>query len=104
MWLTGVFGIATKFSEALLAVRCRVKDENAMMTGGPMQVSKRALGVQANSISEMMQTTISIPTWITGVVLTLSTAVVVWGGSRSIAPGSLPCRESGPDRSMMQPD
>ena len=104
MWLTGVFGIATKFSEALLAVRCRVKDENGMTAGGPMYVLERALGVQANSIPEVMQTTFSIPTWISGVVLTLPTAVVVWGGIRSIAPGSLPCRESGPDRSMMQPD
>ena len=107
MWLTGVFGIATKYSEALLAVKYRIKDERGMMAGGPMYVLERALGmrwlgivfaaltaiaafgigntVQANSISELMKATFAVPTWITGVVLTLLTAVVILGGIRSIA-------------------
>jgi len=107
MWLTGVFGIATKYSEALLAVKYRIKDERGMMAGGPMYVLERALGmrwlgivfaaltaiaafgigntVQANSISEMMKATFAVPTWITGVVLTLLTAIVILGGIRSIA-------------------
>lgn len=107
MWLTGVFGIATKYSEALLAVKYRVKDEKGMMAGGPMYVLERALGmrwlgiifaaltaiaafgigntVQSNSIADMMATTFGVPAWATGVVLTLLTATVILGGIRSIA-------------------
>src|SRR6187401_334125 len=43
MWLTGVFGIATKYSEALLAVKYRVRMPNGTMAGGPMYVLKRGM-------------------------------------------------------------
>ncbi len=43
MWLTGVFGIATKYSEALLSVQYRIVNANGQMSGGPMYVLERAL-------------------------------------------------------------
>ena len=107
MWLTGIFGIATKYSEALLAVKYRVQTEDGQMAGGPMYVLERGMNarwlgwifaaltavsafgignmVQANSISGLMQSTFAISPWITGVVITLLTAVVILGGIRSIA-------------------
>jgi alanine or glycine:cation symporter, AGCS family len=107
MWLTGVFGIATKYAEALLAVKYRVKMPGGLMAGGPMYVLERGMNqkwlgvvfaaltavsafgignmVQANSISSMVQETFSIDPWITGIVMTGLTAVVILGGIKSIA-------------------
>jgi alanine or glycine:cation symporter, AGCS family len=107
MWLTGVFGIATKYAEALLAVKYRIKTDQGLMAGGPMYVLERGLKmkwlgvvfavltavsafgignmVQANSISSLVQETFGIQTWITGIILTLLTAVVILGGIKSIA-------------------
>ena len=108
MWLTGVFGIATKYSEALLSVKYRIRSaETGLMAGGPMYVLERGLRmrwlgivfaaltavaafgigcmVQANSISAMLVESFRVPTWITGIVLTVLTAVVILGGIQSIA-------------------
>jgi AGCS family alanine or glycine:cation symporter len=107
LWLTGVFGIATKYSEGLLAVKYRVKSPSGDMAGGPMYVLERGLGkrwlgilfalftavaafgigcmVQANSISTLAASTFHIPTWVTGLLLALLTAVVILGGIKSIA-------------------
>ncbi len=107
MWLTGVFGIATKYGESLLSIKYRVKNEKGQMAGGPMYVLERALKmkwlgvlfaifasvaafgignlVQANTISEILHDTYSIPVWATGGLLTVLTAVVILGGIRSIA-------------------
>jgi AGCS family alanine or glycine:cation symporter len=107
MWLTGVFGIATKYSEALLSVKYRVKTASGMMAGGPMYVLERGLKlkwlgivfasltavaafgignmVQANSISSMVQHTFKISPWATGIVMTILTAIVIIGGIKSIA-------------------
>ena len=107
MWLTGVFGIATKYSEALLSVKYRVKMPDGSMAGGPMYVLEHGLKkkwlavlfaaftsvtafgignmVQANSISVMVQETFQIPMWITGLILTGLTAIVIIGGIKSIA-------------------
>jgi len=107
MWLTGVFGIATKYAEALLSVKYRTVAANGTMAGGPMYVLERGLGkkwlgvifaaltavaafgignmVQANSISMMVKDTFHIEPWITGVVMTVFTAVVILGGIQSIA-------------------
>jgi AGCS family alanine or glycine:cation symporter len=107
MWLTGVFGIATKYSEALLAVKYRIKTANGLMAGGPMYVLERGMNkkwlavifaaftavsafgignmVQANSISSLVQETFGIQTWITGIILTVLTAIVIIGGIKSIA-------------------
>ena len=107
MWLTGVFGIATKYSEALLAVKYRVTMSDGSMAGGPMYVLERGLKmkwlavlfaaftsvtafgignmVQANSISTLVNETFQVPTWITGLILAVLTAVVIIGGIKSIA-------------------
>lgn len=107
MWLTGVFGIATKYSEALLSVKYRVVGEDGSVAGGPMYVLERAMNlkwlavlfavftavaafgignmVQANSIAAMVETNFNISPWITGILLTVFTAVVIIGGIRSIA-------------------
>lgn len=106
-WLTGVFGIATKYSEALLAVKYRVKTSDGTMLGGPMYALERGLKmrwlaiffaifaaiaafgigntVQANSISTMAKATFHINPWITGIVMTTLVAVVILGGIKSIA-------------------
>ncbi|MBP7461308.1 MAG: alanine:cation symporter family protein, partial [Candidatus Delongbacteria bacterium] len=107
MWLTGVFGVATKYSEALLAVKYRVTNPKGRMCGGPMYVLEHGLGsrklgmvfaflttftafgignmVQANSIASMVQETFHISAWITGGALMILTGVVILGGIQSIA-------------------
>ncbi len=107
MWLTGVFGIATKYAEALLSVKYRIKTPSGLMAGGPMYVLERGMNqkwlgvifaaltavsafgignmVQANSISSMVLETFHIDPWITGIVMTALTAVVIIGGIKSIA-------------------
>ncbi|HPB55905.1 MAG TPA: sodium:alanine symporter family protein, partial [Candidatus Aminicenantes bacterium] len=107
MWLTGVFGIATKYAEALLAVKYRVKTKDGLMAGGPMYVLERGMKkkwlavlfaalmafsafgignmVQANAITSMANESMGVPTWASGIVITILTAVVVLGGLRSIA-------------------
>lgn len=107
MWLTGVFGIATKYAEALLAVHYRIKTPQGTMAGGPMYVLEHGLKakwlavlfaaftavaafgignmVQANSVSQMVFETLKISPWITGAVMTVTTAVVILGGVKSIA-------------------
>lgn len=107
MWLTGVFGIATKYAEAVLSVKYRTVAEDGTISGGPMYVLEKAMKmkwlavlfalftslaafgignmVQANSIAAMVQHNFHVSTWITGVVLTVFTAVVIIGGITSIA-------------------
>jgi len=107
MWLTGVFGMATKYSEALLSVKYRVVGEDGSVAGGPMYVLEKAMNmkwlavlfavftavaafgignmVQANSIAAMVESNFNISPWITGIVLTMFTAVVIIGGIKSIA-------------------
>jgi len=107
MWLTGVFGIATKYAEALLAVKYRVKTRDGMMAGGPMYVLERGLKkkwlailfaalmafsafgigdmVQANSVSMMVQDTFHIAPWITGLLVAILTGFVIIGGIKKIA-------------------
>ncbi len=107
MWITGVFGIATKYGEAVLSIKYRVTNKEGFMCGGPMYVLERGLKqrwlgfvfaaltavsafgigntVQANSISTMIKETLHIDPWITGIVLTVITAVVMLGGIKTIA-------------------
>src|SRR5688572_14873216 len=107
MWLTGVFGIATKYAEAVLAVKYRVVTPSGDMGGGPMYVLERGMNakwlgvifavftavaafgigcmVQANSISSLMHESFGLSVWISGTVLTVMTAVVILGGIKSIA-------------------
>lgn len=106
-WLSGVFGMATKYSEGLLAIKYRVKAPDGRMLGGPMYALERGLGwkwlavlfaiftalasfgigntVQANAISTIANESYSIPTWLTGGAVCLLTALVLLGGIKSIA-------------------
>ena len=107
MWLTGVLGISTKYAEAVLSVKYRVRKENGLMAGGPMYVLEKGMNakwlgvlfagftaiaafgignmVQSNSISAMVKETFHIAPWVTGLVLTVLTALVIVGGIKSIA-------------------
>jgi AGCS family alanine or glycine:cation symporter len=107
MWLTGVFGIATKYAEALLAIRYRVKTPSGAMAGGPMYVLERGLGqrwlgvlfaaftavaafgignmVQANSIAVLVEESFHVNRWASGILMTVGTAFVILGGITSIA-------------------
>jgi len=106
-WLTGVFGIATKYGEGLLAVKYRKVSEKGHMVGGPMYALEyglnarwagilfalftvvAALGigctVQANAISTLSLEALGINPWIVACVVTLLTALVLVGGIKSIA-------------------
>ncbi|NPC91849.1 sodium:alanine symporter family protein [Bacillus sp. WMMC1349] len=106
MWLAAFFGMATKYAEAVLAVRFRIKGKNGEMSGGPMYylehgLKQKWLGVlfaifgafaafgignmvQANSVSGVMESTFSVPTWVTGIIVTVFTALVILGGIKSI--------------------
>ena len=106
-WLTGIFGIATKYAEGLLAVKYRVKDANGRTCGGPMYALERGLNmkwlaivfavftalasfgigctVQANSIALLAHETFGLPTWLIGITVCLLTAIVILGGVKIIA-------------------
>lgn len=107
MWVTALFGMATKYGEAVLAVKYRIRDVDGNMAGGPMYYIERGLNikwlavlfaffammasfgigssVQAQSVSDSAMQSFAVPRWITGMFLTALTAVVVLGGIRSIA-------------------
>ena len=107
MWMTALFGMATKYGEGVLAVKYRVTNSRGEMSGGPMYYIERGLGkkwlavlfaifgvlasfgigssVQSNSVAQAIHTSFAIDTWITGVVLTVFTGLVILGGIRSIS-------------------
>ena len=107
MWITGLVGMATKFGEALLAVKFRITDEREEMAGGAMYYLERGLKqkwlavlfavltvcasfgigntVQSNSVAHALQASFGIPFVWTGVGIALATGVVTLGGIRSIA-------------------
>lgn len=106
-WLTGVFGIATKYGEGLLAIKYRVTDEDGKMQGGPMYALERGLGmkwlgvlfalftavasfgigstVQANAISTMSHNVFGIDPVVIGGIITILAAMVIVGGVKNIA-------------------
>jgi AGCS family alanine or glycine:cation symporter len=107
MWITGLFGMATKYGEAVLAIKYREKDEFGTMSGGPMYYLSKGLKakwlgvlfavfaflaafgignmVQSNSVADSVKTSFGVPYWITGLILATFTAMVVLGGIKSIA-------------------
>ena len=111
MWISAAFGLTSKFSECFLSIKYREVNEQGEMTGGPMYVMKKAfknktfgavLGwlfalfaviasfgignlTQANSISSSLNQTFSIPTWVTGMVVTVLALVIIVGGIKSIS-------------------
>ena len=106
-WLTGFFGISTKYAEGLLAVKYRRKSKEGRMLGGPMYALEHGLGwkvmavlfalftaiaafgigntVQANAIATLTYETYDVAPWLTGIVISLLTGAVVLGGIKSIA-------------------
>ncbi|MCI7313081.1 MAG: alanine:cation symporter family protein [Prevotella sp.] len=106
-WITGVFGIATKYAEGLLAIKYRMQTPTGKMLGGPMYALEKGLGwktmailfaiftmiasfgigntVQANAIATIANNTYGISPWIMGAVVCGLTAAVIIGGVKSIA-------------------
>ena len=110
MWLAAFFGMATKYSEGVLAVKYRTYDENGNASGGPMYYIEQGLGknykflgvlfsifgvmtaclgsgtfTQVNAITSIVNVSFGVSEYITAAVLTVLTAVVIIGGLRSIA-------------------
>lgn len=112
MWVTAFFGGATKFAEALLAIKYRITNEDGQKSGGPMYYIKLGMAesyggnwawlgwifaffgtfaafgignmVQVNSIASSLSTSVGLPTIVTGVVIAVATALVILGGIKSI--------------------
>ena len=109
MWCTALVGMATKFAEAVLAVKYREVDDNGNHVGGPMYYIKNGLGskwawlgtafalfgslagfgigntVQANSVADALSSNFGVPNWVTGVVLMVLVGAVLMGGIKRIA-------------------
>ncbi len=106
LWLTSLIGMATKYAEAVLAIRYRGVDKRGEMAGGPMYYIERGLNwkwmagafalfgtittlctgniVQSNSIASAIEASFGINVWITGTILAICTGLVLIGGIKSI--------------------
>ena len=110
-WLSGVFGIATKYSESLIAVKYRVKKKDGRMQGGAMYALSRGLkwqplgkilgmifalfagfasfgigcATQVNAIANVVQSNTGFPKQAIGIIIAVLTALVIFGGIQSIA-------------------
>ncbi len=110
MWMTGLVGMATKYTEALLSVKYRITDEKGEQAGGPMYYLSRGIGnkalgktlgamfalftaiaafgignmVQSNSMADAINNAFGIEEWITGLLIAVALAAVVLGGIKSI--------------------
>ena len=104
MWIIGVFGMATKYSETLMSVKYRVQTKDGRMLGGAMYALERGIGqkwlavlfalfaalaafgigcmTQSNSIASACEENFGVPTWITGILLAALVAIVIIGGGR----------------------
>ena len=109
MWVTALFGMATKYAEAVLAVHYRETDERGMHVGGPMYYIRNGLGrnwqwlglafavfgmvaafgigntIQSNSVADTVAENFHVPTWVTGLILAVLAGAVILGGIRRIA-------------------
>ena len=111
MWISACFGLTSKFSECMLAIKYREVNEKGEMSGGPMYTMKNAFknktfgktmgflfalfsvlasfGIgnmtQANSIAGSVTEAFSIPAWITGIILTVLALAIILGGITSIS-------------------
>lgn len=110
MWMTALFGMATKYGEGVLAVKYRIKNEKGEMSGGPMYYIERGLkwkwlalifalfgtlasfgigsSVQSNTVALAVQSSMGIQTWITGLIITAFSALVILGGIKTISKAS----------------
>lgn len=111
MWISALFGMSSKFTECMLAIKYREVNEKGEMSGGPMYTMKKAFknktfgavmgwlfalfaviasfGIgnltQANSISSALDTTFGISTVVTGVILTILALIIIVGGIQYIS-------------------
>ncbi|GHV86265.1 transporter [Spirochaetia bacterium] len=107
MWLTGVFGIATKYAESLIAVKYRVKNEKGMMIGGAMFALERGLkmkwlgvlfaifaavaafgigsSVQSNAVSRLILENFKVKPEISGIIMMVLAGIVIIGGIKWIS-------------------
>ena len=111
MWISACFGLTSKFSECMLAIKYREVNAQGEMSGGPMYTMKKAIknktlgavlgtlfalfaviasfGIgnltQANSISDAMDVTFGVPTWLTGIIVTVLSLCIIVGGIKSIS-------------------
>lgn len=111
MWISACFGLTSKFSECMLAIKYREVNEKGEMSGGPMYTMKKALknktfgsilgwlfaffavvasfGIgnmtQANSIASALNETFHFPLWIIGVVITVFALLIIVGGIKTIS-------------------
>lgn len=109
MWVTALVGMATKYGEAVCAVKYREVDENGDHVGGPMYYIKNGMGkswiwlgflfaifgaiaafgigntVQTNSIASVLETTYNIPDYVSGIAIAVLVAAVILGGIKRIA-------------------
>ncbi|PKF71580.1 alanine/glycine:cation symporter family protein [Pseudomonas fluvialis] len=107
MWVIALLGMATGFVEATLAQLFKTRDDRGQYRGGPAYYMEKGLNarwmgvlfsifliiafgfvfnsVQANTISGALQGGFGMPEWLTGVVLVLVTALIIFGGLRAIA-------------------
>lgn len=106
LWITALIGMATKYSEAILAIKYRIVDDRGEMAGGPMYYIERGLGwkwlaisfaffgaittlftgniVQSHSIASAVASSFGVNVWITGVILAICTGLVLIRGIKSI--------------------
>ena len=106
-WLTGILGIATKYAEALIAVKYRVKTKDGRMQGGAMYALERGLhlkwlgiafalfgtlasfgigcATQVNAIATVCSANLGVPNWLVGALVALLTALVIFGGIQTIS-------------------
>ena len=107
MWMIGIFGMATKYSETLMSVKYRVQTKDGRMLGGAMYALERGIGqkwlavlfaifaalaafgigclTQSNSIASACEENFGLPAWITGILLAALVAIVIIGGVKSIS-------------------
>ncbi len=107
MWISALLGMLTKYSEIVLSIKFRERNDYGALVGGPMYYIKKGLGLkwlavlfsvfaiiacfgtgnatQSNSIATVLESSLNIPVWITGIVLTLIVGAVILGGVKRIA-------------------
>ena len=107
MWVSALLGMVTKYSEIVLSIKFREKNEEGAWVGGPMYYIQKGLGckwlaivfalfamiacigtgnaTQSNAISGVVKESLSVPTWITGLIVTIVVALVILGGLKRIA-------------------
>lgn len=111
MWISAAFGLKSKFSECMLAIKYREVNEKGEMSGGPMYTMKKGIknkklgavlawlfaffavvasfGIgnmtQGNSISGALKATFNVPTWLSGIIITVFALLIIVGGIKSIS-------------------